>query len=395
MWRNLGAMRTPIATVIVTVSLELLSLAGCRQKKEPGPAPSASAKVAAPAPDVDAQLWQRLTDIGQKCKVDPLEASVTCPQGENRRLISEFVANQRPRSGAIATLAGALADPNPALQTAAANVLNGAFRAPWGSDAKVGSVQAADAKRLLAAALKAPKQVARQALPGAVHAGFLAGAGNDVYAALDQADETELRPLGYRYVMTHGRLGAFGKVQQLAKASNVAVAFAALEAPRNMYGWSDAEKAAICPWGLELLQDPRPNVAARAAGLLSSCSGDFVDKLLERGEKTLQEGKFNTAELAPLRDVCSAANVRQASGPTEKQCQRNRELLGDVVAAKKLDPQLRGQALVALAYQWPDDKTLKLAKSLQKNADSALAEQAGRVSKRLEQRQAQPDKPAP
>ncbi len=82
--------------------------------------------------------------------------------------------------------------------------------------------------------------------------------------------------------MTHGRLSAFGKVQQLAKDANSAVAFAALEAPRNMYSWDETEKAAICPWALELLKDPRPNVATRAAGLLSSCSGAFVDQLLGR-----------------------------------------------------------------------------------------------------------------
>jgi hypothetical protein len=370
----------------VALSLELASLSGCRQKEEPRPAASASAKAPAPAVQVDAQLFQRLKEIGQACNVDAVEGSVTCPQGENRRLISEFVTNQRPRGSAVATLASALADPNPAVQTAAANVLNAAFRAPWAADVEPGSVKAADAKSLLAAALKLPKQLARQALPGAVHAGFLAGVGNDVYTALDQADETELRPLGYRYVMTHGRLGAFGKVQQLAKDPNLAIALAALEAPRSMHDWSEAEKAALCPWALELLQDPRQSVASRGAGLLSSCSGDFVDRLLERAESTLKDGKFNLAELAGLRDVCSAANVRQPGGATEQQCQRNRKLLGDVIASKKLDAQLRGQALIALAYQWPDDKTLKLARSLEKNADKNLAEQAGRTVERLEQR---------
>lgn len=367
----------------------VVSFSACQKKKKgPAPAASSSAKPAALPANVDAALLKELTDISRTCKVEAVEGNVTCAQGENRRLISEFVANQRSRPAAVATLAHALSDANPALSTTAANLLNGAFRAPWGNDVKAGSIPAADAKALLAAALKAPKPLARQAVPGAVNAAQLAGLGNDVYAALDKADQSELRPLGYRYVMTHGRLGAFGKVQQLAKDANAAVAFAALEAPRNMYGWDEAEKAAICPWALELLKDPRPNVATRAAGLLSSCSGIFVDQLLDRGELALKDGKFNAGELGPFRDLCSAANLRQTGSATDKQCERNRDLLVDVVAAKKLDSQTRSMALVSLAYQWPDDKTLKLAKSLEKDADKSLADHASRTVKRIEQRKA-------
>ncbi len=80
--------------------------------------------------------------------------------------------------------------------------------------------------------------------------------------------------------------------------------------------------------------------------------------------------------------------MRQPGASSDKQCERNRKLLSDVVAGKKLDSQTRSMALVSLAYQWPDDKTLKLAKSLEKDADKSLAEHAGRTIKRLEQRKA-------
>ncbi len=43
-------------------------------------------------------------------------------------------------------------------------------------------------------------------------------------------------------------------------------------------------------------------------------------------------------------------------------------------------------ALASIAYQWPDDKTLKLAQSLLKDSDKSLAEHADRTVKRLEQR---------
>jgi hypothetical protein len=380
-------MRERLFAAVLVLGVGSVSLSACQQKKKtPAPAPSSSAK---PAPaNVDAALLKQLTDVARSCKIDAPAANVSCAQGENRQLISEFVANQRSRPAAVATLAHALSDSNPAIQTVAANLLNGAFRSPWGPELRVGAVTAADAKSLLAAALKAPKALARQAVPGAVNAAELAGLSSEVYAALDKADQSEIRPLGYRYVMTHGRLGAFSKIQQLVKDNNAALSFAALEAPRNMSNWDETEKAAICPWAAELLKDPRPNVATRAASLLSSCNGEFVDQLLERGEAALKGGLFNAAELGPFRDLCSAANLRQAGGVTEKQCERNRKLLGDVVALKKLDSQTRSMALVSLAYQWPDDKTLKLAQSLAKDSDKSLAEHANRTVKRLEQRKA-------
>lgn len=379
--------RVLVVGFVAALGVGGVSLSACGTKKvATKPAPSASASSAALPANVDADLLKQLTEIARTCKVDAVAGNIVCPQGENRRLISEFVANQRSRTGAVATLTAALTDSNPGLQVAAANLMNGAFRSPWGPDLKSGAVTVTEAKALLAAALKSPKAVARQAVPGAVLAATLAGQTDDLFAALDRADETELRPLGYRYVMTHGRLAVFGKVQQLVKDNNSALSFAALEAPHNMYGWTQTEKAAICPWAAELLKDPRPNVATRAAGLLSSCGGEFVDALLERGEKALKGGQFNAGELGAFRDLCSAANLREAGSATEKQCGRNRDLLDDVVGAKKLDSQTRSMALASLAYQWPDDKTLKLAQSLLKDSDKSLAEHADRTVKRLEQR---------
>lgn len=375
--------------LMVAAGVGGVSLSACGKKKMAAkPAPSASASAAALPSGVDADLLKQLTDIAALCKVDVTAGNVACAQGENRHLISEFVANQRSHVNAVATLAYGLGASNPSLQVATANLMNGAFRSPWGNDLKPGAVAGPDAKALLSAALKSPKAVARQALPGAVLAASLAGPPEELFSALDHADEAELRPLGYRYVMTHSRLAAFSKVQQLVKDNNSALSFAALEAPRNMYGWTDGEKAAICPWASDLLKDPRPNVATRAAGLLSSCNGEFVDALLARGEKSLKDGTFNAGELGAFRDLCSPANQRAATGANEKQCERNRKLVTDVVETKKLDSQTRAMALASLAYQWPDDKTLKLAKSLLKDADKSLAEHADRTVKRLEQRQA-------
>jgi hypothetical protein len=363
-------------------------LPACQRKdKAPAPVPSASAKPALP-PNVDAALLEQLTTIATACKVDPAAGSVACDKGENRRLATEFSSGKRARAASLATLTLALSDKNAALQTAAASLMNSAFRVPWGHDAKVGSVAGPEARTLLEVATKLPNALAREAVPGAVHAVALSGSIDQAFAVLDKADPAEIRPLGYRYVMTHGRLNAFPKVQELAKDTNVAVALAALEAPRNMYQWNEAEKAAICPWAAELLKDPRSAFASRAAGLLGSCSGPFIDLLLDYGERALKGARFGVSDLGPYRDLCSAATLRQPGAPTGEQCERNRKLLGSIVSGKKLESQTRSLALVSLAYQWPDDRTLKLAQSLQKDTDKALAERAAGTVKRLEGRKA-------
>jgi hypothetical protein len=375
-----------------------LALAGtflpaCGKKKQaPSAATSASALASAAqpvlAPRVDAALFELLRGLAKKCNVNAGGGNVVCDGGENRTLSADFQGGKRSRAAAVATLAATLADKDPALQTVTANLLNTAFRVPWLPGKDASSVNAEDAKALLGAAVKLPNALARQAVPAAVHAAMLSGSAAEAYALLDKADAAEIRPLGYRYVMTHGRLAALPKVQELAKDPSIALVFAALEAPRNMYDWTDEERAAICPWAAEMLNDSRPNVPSRAAGLLGSCGTPFVDTLLERSEKALKAGKFTAGELGPHRDLCSAAALKTKSAPTEKQCERNRKLLTDVINAKSVDAQTRGLALVSLTYQWPDDKSLKLARALEKNDDKSLAERATSVVKRLELRKA-------
>jgi hypothetical protein len=375
--------------IVATIALSLL---GC-QKSGKSSAPSASVSAsaaAAPAlkPGVDAALLGELTNLTKTCKIDEKAGSVDCPQNEQRKLTSDFVSNQRSRPKAVATFAAALGDPNVQLRAMAANVLHGAFRSPWGPDAKAGSVSADDAKALLDAALALPKAEARQAMPAAVHASMLAGTAPALYEALDKSKESDLAPIAYRYLMTHGRLDAFPKVQELVKNTNTGIALAALESPRNMLNWTTAEQAAICPWAEPFLGDQRPAIAAKAGTVLSGCSGEFIDKLLDNGEAAVKAKTFTGSQLTAFRDLCAPRANKQQEGASEQQCARTRKLLEGVVENKALDEATRVTALSALSYQWPDDKALKLAQKLAKGPDKNLAEQAKRTAERLEQRNA-------
>lgn len=383
--------RSPRAHAWTSCLLAAASLfVACRsEQKAPAAAASASASSAPTLPpEVDPELLGRLREIASSCSADLALGLVTCPGGENRRLAREFTSEKRARPAAVATLAHTVASTEAPLQTASANLLNHAFRAPWGNDLEPGVVDATAARALLTAALAAPLPIARQAVPGAVHAALLARLDEEVFLLLNGTRETELSALGYRYVMTHGRLRAFPYVQRLAAEANPALALAALEAPRNMFGWSEPEAAAICPWAESLLEEKRSGVEAGAAELLANCSGKHVDLLLKRGERLLEGGKLGHAELGPYRSLCSESARREPNRVSKQQCERSRKLLTNVVASKRLEGPVRGAALQALAYQWPDAQTLRLARSLLGAEEPKLAEQAERAVKRLE-------KPAP
>jgi hypothetical protein len=361
------------------------------KKSDKQAAPQASASAAStekPPPNVDAALWGELAALPNVCKVDDQRGSVTCTQGEQRKLIAAFSSNQRPRIPALPTFAAALSSKKPALQTVAANVLYSAFRSSFGPDVKPGDVNAKDANELLTATLALPKALGRQALPAAVHAAMLANQADALYAALEKVEDPQLRAVAVRNFMVYGRLAAFKKIQELAKDDSSHLSPAALESPQNMLNWSPDEQAAICPWATEMLVDSRPLIAAKAASLLGSCSGEFIDKLLESGERSLADNKFTSAQLGGYRDLCSPNRRGRQSTATEQQCARCRKLLEKVVDAKGVDQQTRGTALGSLAYQWPDEKTAQLAKRLEKSSDTALAETARRTTQRLEQKKA-------
>ena len=372
---------------ISIILLALGSISGCKSDKAPAPAASASAKPVVVLPGADPALVAELTSIADTCKIAVESSSVSCPKAENRKLANQYISKQRPRAGAVATLAAALGHPDQKVRVVSANILYSAFRSTW-ADAEPGSVKAADADALLEAAFQAPKAQARQTLPAAVHAAALAGRSQTLETALAKTTDPEYKTIAYRHLMAHGRLSAFEQIKTAAKSDSQTDVLAALESPRNMQAWTAEEQSAVCPWAAEFLADKRPSVASRAASLLGNCGGEFVDKLIVKGEEALKSQTFTTADVAAYRELCGPRKRGQPNGPTEEQCTRARKLLEKALETSKLEVQVRTTALTTLAYQWPDDATLKLAKKLEKNPDKVLAEQATRTVQRLEQRSA-------
>lgn len=336
-------------------------------------------------------LFGELAAIVEKCNVNVNEASVSCSKDEARKFADDFSTGRRSRADAVRTFALALGSSEPKMRAVAASVLHSGFRSSWGADRKVGDVKGEDAEALLKVIFTLPKTYVRRALPAAVHASMLADRSAALYAVLDQAKEPEVAGIGYRYVMAHGRLAAFPKIQEVGKSQETRVALSAIEATQNMDKWSEEEQAAICPWATQFLTDTRSAIAARASSAISNCGGKYLDEILAAGEKALKENNFPSSRLSGLRALCTPARKSQANPPTEAQCERTRVLLEKVVQAPKLEIGTRSSALVALTNQWGDARTIAFVKRLQAAKPEGLTEQLKTALRRLERK----DTPTP
>lgn len=339
----------------------------------------------------DGSLMGQIQGLAKTCDVEAASSALKCKKGEQRKLVAEF-AKQKTRADAVKTLAEALRDRDPKIQTVAANLLHLGFRSSLGQDAKQGEVSPEVAKGLISAVQELPKPQASQALPAAVHAAMLSGQQEALFKMLEARANDKLAPVAYRYLMTHGRLGAFDKVKQLVAGDQLDVALSAAASPNSMRNWTPEEEKQICTWANELLGDSRVGIATRAAALLGQCSGAFVDTLLARGEQLLKEGKLSQAQVTPFREVCSASRRRTTGEEqpkvSDEQCQRNRKFLEKVLTSKDVDARTKAMVLSALAHQWPDAETLKLMQKYEKDPNPELAKRAGDMVKRLDRKSA-------
>lgn len=364
---------------------------GCKKSEAPAPAGSASAAPSAaaatpPPAGADPELWGQLTTIVANCKVNENEATSSCPKEEARKLADEFSSGRRSRAKALPTLARALASSDNKVRAVAAGLLHAGFRSNFG-DAKPGDVKPEDAEALLKAVTPLPKSHVRRALPAAVHAAMLANRADALYAELDPEKQPDVAAIGYRYVMTHGRLAAFPKIQEIGKSKETRLALAAVESVQNMHEWTEEEQAAICPWATQFLADSRPSVSARAASALNNCGGKFLDEVLSSSELALKNNAFTSARLSGLRNLCSSTRKSQPNPPTDAQCERARSLLEKVVQAPKLEVSTRSSALVALTNQWSDARSLAFVKRLQQSNPEGLTEQLKTAVRRLERKE--------
>jgi hypothetical protein len=201
---------------------------------------------------------------------------------------------------------------------------------------------------------------------------FLAGLKDELIKATDAAKE-EPRRRAYTRFVQYGRLDGFPKVQEVAKQKEFTTS--ALLAPRYMTNWTDEEKAAICPWAKGFLGDADLYVAKEAGETLIECRGEYIDALLDEGEKRLKAKTFDDPFASVFGEVCQKFTF-QPEIEKDKQCKRDFVFLEKVVNTATLKADVRAYALWGIFSQRRNKECLPVMKKYKKNKVPEIAARA-------------------
>lgn len=334
-------------------------------------------------PQVDPEIMQALEAVVAHCEVGVSGNTVRkCENEEFKNLRAMFKksdANPQPKDkvDAIDTFSEALKSENKELAVVASSLLYNEYR-DYGPSPDPSRFTAPVAQRLIAAVGQSPKYQAAQALRAVVHTSMLAGQEEALYQMLDQHPYDAVPGLGYPYIMRYARLKAFPKVQQLAKADDAKTVAAAFSAPRNMPKPTAEEQAEICPWAKGYLSDARDSAYLGAARLMLKCQGEYVDALLDEGEKRLEkDNRFTRDDYMVYRDVCFSpikGLIKEAG--FQAQCARTAAFLEKAVNNEKVDSLPRGLALFAIYYQRRNEASMKVMQKYKNHADPNIKKYA-------------------
>jgi hypothetical protein len=379
--RSSGMSVTRRAAFAVTC-LALFGVFGgaCSRKSAPKPAPAASAeeaeeKVAAQVPSdpVEAAIFQ----VVEHCSFNEEHAVISkCENNEKQSAIRDFNTGKLSRTEAFPKLVEALASSDKKRSVVASKLFESAFRNSFGTS-KTDEVNKGAATRLLGLLQTLPERQVTQVAPAAVHAAMLTGQQAELYKALDEHPNKDLRASAYVYLLRYGTLKELPKIQSLVQGPDERVAASAVEALRRMPGQSPEDIKQICEFVKPLAQDARPAVAGKAMAQLVACGGEYLDTALTATQQQQKAGALNAAVVRGFDQTC-VAHRGQTQG-TKGQCTRLRSVLEQVLADTKLEPDARQFALLGLGLQFPDGATLKIAEKYLTAEDKRVKSAAERV----------------
>lgn len=369
--------------------------------KATDPAPPAKEK-AVPATDIkiDEEVMAEIKSIASTCEVLPERMTVTCANKEDETLKNVFYGygdKAKDRVATIGTFAVALSDKDPKIQTIAAKLLGSKFSQGWGPKVAVGQVDASVAALLRAAIPTLPGDYpARNAVVATVYASSLSDTDAEMHAFLEGAEDEHVQRSGWEATMFYGRMKAFDKVQALAASGEPKKILTAVTAANNMFKYTDEERAKVCPWAHALLgadaEDVKESDIFEEAGyVLTKCSGEWVDKLLDWGEAQEEKNVFDRKYYFVYRELChSVMKGVDKVGATPEQCNRNFAFLEKAANNKGIEPKFRAWALDSISYARRDEASYKLMKKYKKSkvpeikkvAEDALEMLEGYVKKK-------------
>ncbi|MEC9397193.1 MAG: hypothetical protein VX475_06235 [Myxococcota bacterium] len=348
--------------------------------KEEGKEEGGAKEAAAPA-KINEALMKEIKDIAASCDVNVDGNTVKCEKAEGQdkdafaQLKDKFYKKTYDRIGSLDTVATGLADKDEKVQVVSSAVMYsvlGSF-----PDAKVGDVDAGQAKRLLDAFAAAPKYRAGQAMRTVVYANTLAGVKDDLYKVLEGHSYKYVQTGGFEHIMHYGRMDHFPKAKELAESDDDAKIRAGFRAILNMPKMTDAEKKEICPWAQGHLGSEKDDQFFGAGRVMIRCRGEYVDALLAEGEKRAKEHKFTRDYTMVYRDICFSMIAGLIKEPgVKEQCERNYKLLQSVVDDEKTDSLARGLSLFAIYYQRRDQESYDLMQKYKNHKDENVKKYA-------------------
>lgn len=277
---------------------------------------------------VDREIMDAIKAAASKCSVDMRYAFVrNCQSSEDVKLSDIISTKAVPVS--LATISVALNDPDEKIRVVACKLLYREIRDNISSiENNIEKISPATVENLIKGTANIKGYVAMYAAEAVTHIAILKGHDIALYKMLKEHPQEVVRVHGYSHLMRFGRLKVFGIVKELAKSTEPRMVIAALDAPRNMYNYTDEEKNAICPWALSYLNNDDPQVAFRAGATLNLCAGKFIDAVLDECEKKAVRGGLKAPFSFLLTNFTFSCKEMYGSPPTgtKEQCAR-REVL--------------------------------------------------------------------
>jgi len=329
-----------------------------------------------PAVKIDEAFMKSLKDIVADCEIGPDNAYISKCKGKiNDELIAAYREHKEKKfEDVLDTLAVALTDKDHALQVAALDFINSLASYITDEGEKAMKFDKDAAGRYLDAVAKlTPDTKLGQIAVATTHIAMLTGHDKALFELIEA--HKSIRPYVLGQAMRFGRMRVFPKIQEYAKSDEPSVAVSALSAPLNMYKTTPEEAKVICPWAEGFLTSAQDHMFLNAGHNLIRCRGEYIDKLLDEGEKRLKEDKFNREYYFVFRDVCFSMMAAAIKEPgVEAQCERNYKFLESVAKNKKIDGDFRALALDAIYYQRRDKKTLDVLKKFANDKDAKINE---------------------
>jgi hypothetical protein len=365
-----------------TLALGAALLSGCAKEK-----PKADPQAAAPTAESESDdpLMREMLDVVKNCKVNPEHSVISqCADKEKSDLIRDFRRGGRDKMQSLPVLAQALGNSDPKLQTVAARILEGAYRASFG-EVQPGAVDPATANDLLAALPKLNKRQSNQVIAAVVHASVLSGQSDALFKALDALEDKALRSSAYSHLMVHGGSPELAKMTTLANGEDLPLAAAALQAARNYKGSDAAVQQQICELARGKVGSKDPIVSMRAAQILVKCDEASIDTLLDELDKRDAEKALTTGLVRSLYELCQIRQDKKLG--SDAQCTRVRGMLEKWIQNTQLSPEIRAAALFEIGVQFADEKSEKLCQKFENDPElrvkTAAKESMRRIQRKL------------